>query len=75
MFNFGFSSEEIPEISVVRNSGCNGFRRINHRATTNGEHHVYVFFPAEVDSFIHFRVYRVRLYTTQHAIGNTYFLQ
>ena len=61
---------EIPKVAVVHSAQGNGLRRVDHAATADGEHHVHLFLPAQLDSLVHQRVPRIGLYAAKLHPGD-----
>ena len=53
MFNFGFSGEEIPEITVIGDAHADGLGGVDDAAAADGQQEICPLCPSKLDTFIH----------------------
>lgn len=53
MFNFGFSSEEIPEISVIGDAHADSLGGVDDAAAADGQQEICPLCPGKINAFIH----------------------
>ena len=64
----GTPYEKVPKVTFITSTGGNGFRCIDDRSTSNGQHQVCLFTLANVNAFIHLGVNRIGLHASHLAI-------
>ena len=69
--NFGFSDVEIPKITIIGNSGGNGFCRVYNGASPYGKHKVHSLATCQFDALIHFRISGIGLHASQLYVFHT----
>ena len=75
MFNFGFSSEEIPEISAIGDAHADSLGGVDDAAAADGQQEIHAFLPGQFNALVHLAAAGIGLDAPQLAPGNTSLFQ